>query len=138
MCPPPADRDIGPETGRDTQCAIIKRGVAPDQQRHALRLGMRGDRRLPTCGDCVMPVIDPRQIGGIGRVADRHLEGRNDGIAIGQHLGTDALAQFGQIGLVRPLAGDQDQIGAIERPDCLQGQMFGVAGADADQKKFHA
>jgi len=94
------------------------------------------DGLRPDGGNGVVPVFDPLAVIGCRLIPGGQIKFGKDGGGVGDDCGADLVAQLGQIGLVRALAWDQDQIGGVQRLDRLQGQMIGVAGANADKTKF--
>ena len=55
-----------------------------------------------------------------------------------RRIGDEAVAnlapQLRQLGLLRALVGNEQHVRAVERVDGLDGQVFGIAGADADDE----
>ena len=122
-----------PDALGDAQGAVVKRRIAPDQQRGPLRTVLADDL-FPAQGDGIVPVLDALTIAVVA-VAAGHLEpGQRRWTA--QHLTAQHLAQLTQIGLVLALGGDQDQVRHGHHRDRLARQVAGAAGADADQRQL--
>ena len=108
----------------------------PYQQREAPTLRqMDGDLPRPYRRDRVVPAIDRIQIIALN-VARWQVE-FHDPAGVGQHVGADRPAQVDQIGFGGALARQQDQVGGAHRGLCGAGQVIGIAGADADQRKVY-
>jgi len=54
------------------------------------------------------------------------------GVAV-ESLRADRAPEFGEIGLVGPLAWNQDEIGRAKRADCRERQLFGITAANSDE-----
>ena len=121
------------QSGRDAQGAVVKRRIAPDQQRHIAGRGMARDGGGPDLCDGIVPILDAPAIVRVGRVRAGHIKFRLYCQWVSDKCCADLAAQVGQIGLCLALARDQHQIGGVQRLDRLKGQVIGIAGADADQ-----
>ncbi len=124
---------------RNAQRAVIKRRIAPDQQRHtrpATGCNMRADLRLPYRGNGVVPVCDAGQIVWCGGITHRKVEGFDPGGRIGYAGLADCQTQTGQLSLVLALQRHKDQVGVIHRFRRLGGDVIRVTGADTYQEKL--
>ena len=83
-----------------------------------------------------MPIIDPLSVIAGCLVPNGQVKASDLGFWVAQHLITDCTAQFCKIGFSFALVRDQDQILRIDRADRLQGQVFGIACANADEGEF--
>ncbi|CAM3379224.1 hypothetical protein SPZE110945_18455 [Sphingomonas zeae] len=116
----------------DADRAVVKRGVAPYEQRHPPAAGqMCRDCPSPAFGDRIMPMLDAIEIGPLA-AAHRQVELDHPHGCPRQHLRADVAAQVDQFGLVR-LARQQDQVGGAHRGLRRTGQVLGIARTDADQ-----
>ncbi|MPL67318.1 hypothetical protein SDC9_13009 [bioreactor metagenome] len=122
---------------RDAQRRIVKRRVAPDQERYPpLGADLRADLALPGGGDGVVPVVHALPVGGIFRLAHRQGEIDDTGAGHAQMGFAQRAAQPGKVRLLGALERDQHKVGRVHRLDRLQRQVPGVAGADADEGQF--
>ena len=76
-------------------------------------------------------VIDGIQIDRI-RITNGQIE-LDDPSGTGKHVRTDRAPQVDQVGLGAALARQQDEVGAVHRPNRLGRQVIGIARPYADE-----
>ncbi|QNQ98705.1 hypothetical protein BGI51_14030 [Pseudomonas oryzihabitans] len=129
---------FAPDRRQDAQGAVVQRRIAPDQEGAAFVV-----RQL---------VLDhlhhQRLLGGVEVVHRLAIvafaaalgDGRGDEpiVRLADVAGADGFAQVDQAVLFRALVEQEEGTGAIEGGDGLEGEVVGIASADADdQQGFH-
>src|SRR3954463_4109875 len=133
------DRDgaLGFDLLDDPQGAVVQCRVAPDQERTAFSLAqLLRQQGLVALLDPGMPVLHAQFIVGTVEGARRRLE-------IDETIGPVpdvSLAylqpQARKVFLLRALVGDEERVHSVECIDGLNGDVFRIAGTDADDENF--
>ncbi len=120
---------------QDAQGRVVEAGIAPDQEGAGAALGNIGDQRAEALGDGIVPGVDAGGVVRIGCVAHRHRVGDLPDRGVGDVAGDDLAAEVSQVRLPGALVRNEQPVGLVEGVDGLDRQMFGIAGADADQEQ---
>src|SRR5262249_11947433 len=124
------------EPARDAQAGVIKRRIAPDQERDAAGgAEIRVDLARPSRGDGIVPVIDAAAIILAVGIAHGKIELDQSRSLARQNARADFPPQLGEVGLLLALARNEDEIGGVDRLDRSQRELRGITAADADQGK---
>ena len=113
---------------------VVKRRIAPDQQRNPpFTSKMARDRLRPGFGDPVVPLVHAPAVIRFTCVTHRQIEFRDARPVVGDHVCADGPPQFGEVGLHRPLARNEDEVGCIDSTDRHERELLGIAATDSYQ-----
>jgi len=94
---------------------------------------MSRDLSRPRRGNRIVPRVDAAAVVVTAGIALGQVEFDETRRIAVENLRADRAPEFGEIGFIRPLARNQDEIGRAKRADCRERQLFGITAANSDE-----